>query len=91
VPHAAIHGANGRGHAFEGAEIVGIFFGGQMLEFAVEALWLFRIGDGFALLSVRGELLTKALDEAAQRLREPFQGANVGALALAPPWSRATE
>ncbi len=78
------------GHNFEGAEIsVGIFFGGQTLEFAVEAPWLFRIGDVFALRSVRGELLR---NRAA--LEEPFQGSNLGALALAAPWSlacRATE
>jgi hypothetical protein len=38
MPHATIHGANGHRHDVEGAEIsVGIFFGGQTLEFAVEA------------------------------------------------------
>ena len=33
MPHATVHGVNGRGHDFEGTEIsVGILFGGQTLE-----------------------------------------------------------
>ena len=86
--HATTRGVNRHGHNFEGTEIsVGIIFGGQMLEFAVEA----RMALSHRRRIRSAERARRAAHQGPRRsraaLEEPFQGSNLGALALAAPWS----